>query len=138
MGARSSIPVVSAVPKSGIANGSSPPSRSANGLYAGPVAYTGTVTFTGSGRATYGRPTSRGKRLRPESPCTLEFQLVIRSEFVNSREIVEHAGVGVEECKLLFGGQVADDECALSYSPEPFSTLQIGKLGTFGYGQAEL
>ena len=104
----------------------------------GAVAYTGTVTFTGSKRVTYGRPTSRGKRLQPQSPCTLVFQPVVRSEFVNSREIVEHAGVGVEECKLLIGDQVADDECALSYSPEPFSTLQIGKLGTFGYGQAEL
>lgn len=39
--------------------------------------------------------------------------------------------------QLAVGDQVADDECALPDSPEPFSALKIGKFVAFGHREAE-
>ena len=49
----------------------------------------------------------------------------------------EHSGVCVEELQLAAGDQVAHDERALAYSPEPFSAGQFGQLAQFGRRQAE-
>jgi hypothetical protein len=49
----------------------------------------------------------------------------------------EHSGVCVKELQFAVGYQVADDECALAYSPEPFSADQIRQLTKFGRREAE-
>ena len=49
-----------------------------------------------------------------------------------------HSCVCVEQRELLLGGDVANDEGSLAYSPQSFSALEIRELGALRAREAEL